>query len=528
MRILPISILRDDCAVHKKQNLGFSARMVLPVESLNKVISIGMNPNDIKIRAIYDKLRTQLPEVNANTIKRIMSHFKEYSDEEILTTMYRLTKYSTMASFIQLRDSFQKNKISEFITFENDYKSELQNPLSKNSNHSEFVIKNPLNINMLFDYFFKTYKGKAPLLSSEYKSIVVDKNVLNLLKEKDLNSPFFSKVKFVYIKDFEGTYNVFEQNQDFEELVRKNLEKLNDLKNIYPDMSLDELLDLILNPTLKQIKLLDIEPLIIDSKSTPEISVEIISKNLSPIFPNYDKFHGVLHECMKTINSNEQYMDKFLDLIYKKIYAYSPKTFLKKIENLKQLVEDNVKGKGKDIDKIFYCIPNLDKSYSMFSYLYQQVNKIDKSKFIYADLGALSYAKIYKALNEFLPKDSTIVILDDASISGSSFVESIHYVPGRNKRRFDMMFATVYSSDIAQNRFDDVKGNSNDDLISVDYQELICEDFKKYDTIDLYFQSILMLPHTAPDNNPYWLAPLSRLFYPAPNFVQESWDCFYL
>ena len=530
MKIQPI--IARDYSVQNKQNVGFTALLFKPIMPLNSAIEISNKSPDIKIRTIYEKLRNQLPKVETHTIKKIIERFKDYPHDEVLQVMNRLTAFSNMTAFTNLAKIFADEKISNFIRFTNDYKIDVDKLKIKSEKQDSLKIKQPLNINILFEYFFTPQHGKAPLYISENKGLVIDSEVLKILEKKDLSSKLFNRCKFLYIKDFENTYNIFNQHNDFESMIKNSLEKLNILKKENPNESVENLLDKIFNPTLEKIKNMGITPIVINTTQKKNITPNTIAKNLSPKFPQYSEFKDTVKNCIKGVSSDDEIKMEILNIINQKIEAYSSKTFAKKIKKLHNLIKDSVKNKGKDVNKIYYVLPNLNKSFSLMAYLYQKINNIDSSKFVYADLCSLDHPYYYSAIDKEIPKGSTLVILDDASISGQSlFTSQIHYSPTLEKQNYDITFATIYSSDTANEYFNNLilqkNKSSNDDFIFTDYQAISFNEHL-HNHKNFFKQSLLMLPHIAPDNNLSYLAPVFELFYPRKEFVQEAWDCDYL
>ena len=519
MRILPLVSIELNESKGLKQ-LGFNALMAKPLEPAVKLSLSQAEIKKIKISKIYNKLKNQLPQVETSTIEKMIERFDNFSRDDVLTVMYRLTKYATVDSFTRLRDYFNEHKISGFITCANDYQPHLS---KKDKSILEFVKNKSLNSNFLFNYFFRAYRGKAPLLPSSEKGFILDKDSIPNLKENF--SKFKINPKIFYVKDFEGAYNIFSQHQDFETLVGNTLENLKYQKQINKGLSTDELLDKILNPLLDYFKLMEINPIIIDNNLERKITAEMIADNMSPKFPKYEKFEEVLSDSLKWLSSNESKTNTLLDLIEEKIYAYSPKAFCKNLQKLKVLIDEEVKKAGKDLNKVFFIVPNLEKSFVLVNYMFQKINDIPASRFIFSEFNSLNYKQVYKSLDKFFLKGSTLVILDDATLSGLSLINSpVHYDSTYKKENFDFLFATVYSSDRAFELFNERKMvQSNDDMISVNYQQLQF-DINRHKDKEFFRQSLLMLPHIAPDNNLDCLRDLFKLFYPAGDFVQESWE----
>ena len=169
--------------------------------------------------------------------------------------------------------------------------------------------------------------------------------------------------------------------------------------------------------------------------------------------------------------------------------------------------------------------------------MYQKINEIPLERYLYWDnskydvLGP-SIKNSYNELENSLPDGSTVVILEDIIVSGDSILSTqFKYLAKREKNNFEMIFASLYSTDRAEGMLnlkkeeDDV--TNNDRIISVDKQN-IKVDKLLLTKIDLLKKNThIMLPYNAPDNNSQHFRELVQLFYPeGENFVQETWEVF--
>lgn len=523
MRIVSILNFNNNNTNYNKKpvNTSFRSLMSKPIEDMFFKRAEHSQIIDSKIKKIYNKLQSQLRQTKPEEIEAMIGRLKEFPREEVLELMAKLTKYSNMASISRLWESFRRLNFSGFLAFA------LENTEGKGYYDSKLEpVKNvEMNSNLVFNYLFQSYRGKMPLFNTNQKAYILDSKSANKLENLEELEKY--NMNLVYLKDFEGSYNVFEQHQDFESLVKKNLVELKKLREIYPEETTSQLLDRILNPTLFRAKEYGVVPIIIDNKCESDFGTAQIAQNLSPILPKYQTFEKVFKECIPDFFKTEKEKENFLNIINEKIFAYSSKNFSKELQKLKILIEEKVKRAGKDVNKIYYNIPLLRKSFSLVAYMYQKANNIPDSQFIHAEMNSLNNKSVYKALGDFLPKGSTLVILDDATISGQSLLNSPVSYSSAIKKNFDIIFASVYSTDRAEDLFDSFKDDSvlvnEDEMISTNYQQILF-DVNRHAEKGFFRQSLLMLPHIAPDNNLEALSPLIKLFYPPGDFVQESWD----
>ena len=522
---------------------------------------ITKNERLAKKRALYDNIVQDLGKIEPNTIEKIASRYPDTPKNVIFALMNRLTTFSNIQSFVTLRNEFNKIGISDFYRFDPDYTTVNKNYSYKIKNPAggkETTINNQilklansklLNLNFVLSYFYsryETFSAKCPLKKSINSALILDERSLNQLGElKEKDPTLFNKMKqsprlkFVYIKNLENTYNIFEQHVDFEELLQKNLKKYNYLKKYYPNKTCEELLNLMFDSkSLKRIEKLGLLPIQIDISKPDNIDPISIATNMNPIIPDYKEYEDTLDDCMDMITYNPLNQNKVLEVLNERFIVYSPKSIAKKLQTLKTKIEESVKESGKDLSKIYYLVPKNQKSFALINYMYQKINDIPQERYIYWDNTNFAIfdhrlEEAYKDLEKQLPENSTVVILDDIIVSGDSMLSSqFKYLPQREKNSFDFIFAALYSTDRAKLLLDrkkneEAKFYNNDKIISVDNQNIkLSETFPN--KIELLKKNThIMLPYNAPDNNCQHFKSLVELFYPKDeNFVQETWEVF--
>lgn len=532
---------------------------------------------EVKKIALYNNIISDLGKIEPNTIDKIASHYQDIPRKVLYSLMNRLTTYSNISSIVKLRDKLNQLNIGDFNRFDQDYIAYTKRYRYKKRNYSKancpeelipkfkffpelssytnvvtsklkFAHSKLLNLNFVLSYFFTRYdsfSAKCPLNPSANQAIILDERILSYLEELVINNPKklnklkeSENIKFIYLKNMENTYNIFEQHQDFEELLQKNIKKYKDIQKNYPQKETNEIFELMFDrKSLKRAEKLGINPIIIDITETENPNPTTIAKNMTPIIPDFETFDMVLDNSMDLITYNPLNQNKLLDVLNERFIVYSPKSIGKKLQQLKIKIEKSVREVGKDTSKIFYLIPKTQKSFALINYMYQKINEIPLERYLYWDnskydvLGP-SIKNSYNELENSLPDGSTVVILDDIIVSGDSILSTqFKYLAKREKNNFEMIFASLYSTDRAEGMLnlkkeeDDV--TNNDRIISVDKQN-IKVDKLLLTKIDLLKKNThIMLPYNAPDNNSQHFRELVQLFYPeGENFVQETWEVF--
>ena len=239
MKLLPVTTVENK-KVGALNLINFNASITK--SAVSKVDKLILSTKDAerlaKIKALYSKVQTSLPQIKPKTIEAIIARLSEYPREDVLAVMDRLTAFSNMRSFIGLRKYFHEQSILKFSTFQKsyDYSPKYKSVETSDNQYKfhaladAFKRNRPVLLNHIVHYIFTTPTAKSPLRMGVNNGIVLDENTLDLLEnvkksDRELFNRYLSENKIFLIKDFENTYNIFSQDVDFEDLVRKNLEK---------------------------------------------------------------------------------------------------------------------------------------------------------------------------------------------------------------------------------------------------------------------------------------------------------------
>ncbi len=527
-------------------NINF-CRTAIPVSKLQALDSFQKSAESIKLENLYAKLYKMTGQVSSDNIEALINKLRKYPKEQVLLVLNKLTGFSNTDKIVKFKTWLESQKIEHIESFQSLYERKKQvfdyDKVSKVAEgkieHHQVVkdkipIGQVLNVNSVFSYFYNNgYRSvaKCPLGTGRYNAVILDSRTIDFLEEIKIKNPslfdtFLRRYKFVYIKDFEGSYNIFEQYQDLEKLTNKKLSMLNILKKSHPERSDEDLMNIIMNgKSLKRINKLGIEPLIADLNNNSAPSSKDIALNLSQTFPEKNAFIQVVSQCLDKACCSDEERLNLIDYLDNNIHYYSFKSLGEKLVKLKQLIENDVKKAGRDISKIYYNVARMNKSFTLINYMYQLANDIPPNRFIYWENMTNPANQFgYKSMREILPKNSTVVILDDAFISGESvLMTQFRYIPFRDKDSFNMIFGSIYSSDKAKELLDlCYKKVKKDRILSVDNQKL--EDIPiKDNTFEQYKNTLIFFPYNSPDNNSIAFQDLYPLFYPSRSFVQSPW-----
>lgn len=479
---------------------------------------------------LWQKFQGKLNPVSEGEILAMIKRLSSYPEKDVLAVMGALSGYSNMNILMRLKSELEFNDIRLIEPFMDEYDcGYAKEGKIPNSKH--------LNINHALGYFYNEGRGcypKCPLENGVHRAIILDNNTIEYLEElQEKNPEIFREYldshsyKMFYLNNFEQGYNIFNQQNSFESLVLDTLEKLKQSKIETPQLSFEELLEDLLNKNyLDRIEKLGIEPKIIDLSKKRNISPKAIATNLSPIMPTYSDFSDLINKALTPevkIDSSSDInpeLNQFCNFINQKLYLLTPQTLCQKLVKLKQLIEDDVRSAGKDVNKIYYNVAKPEKSFALINYMYHKINNTPKEKIYYWENPETRYKIMtgYEVMGRELPEGSTLVILDDAFISGESITQTqFRYEPLRVGKTYDILFASVFATPRAKDLINGFKHKTcNDRIISVDTSDKDV-DYK------LGAETCIMFPHNAPDNNHFRLKPLLESFYPYPMFVQDPW-----
>lgn len=480
-----------------------------------------------KLRAsqLYSQVCQKVANPTVEEISKIVDKFAEkFPREDVLAVMHTLTQYSNMQSVYELYEVLKQNNIESLRGFGSYNYYDLYR-----NDSDECRYKLPIGylpgLSDVFGYFFDRCGGKCPLPQASYRATILDKRAVQVMQEyKDkapikLHQLINPQDKFIYIKNFEAGCNIFEDQGALEIKTKEALEKLAILKEKNEGVSTQKLLNFMFNKENRDaIDKLGIPYTVVEVNSKRKPTVESIVENLSQKIPTEKEVIDSLERFIKPLTQDDGLQLKYISDVKDKLTIYTFKTISEKLKALKGIIEKEVSQKGKDPNGILYFIPNYRKSYGLISYIYQKVNNIPEEKFIDIDIKALYGEKEKDSLKKNISSEHTVVILDDASVTGESLIFDLNF---KQAHAPEIMYATIFSTPEARANLEVYKSPK---LVSVDSQTVCSLDRQVARNGHFNKHTMLLFPYVAPDNNISVVKELVEKFYPAKGFVQEPWE----
>ena len=514
----------------KQKSISFAAN--INSSKLNKVSDVFIKSKDNfniekNIENLYSKLIEQVqiyqPADIVNKAVKI-SKISGKSLEDAFVTLDILTKFSTLKSLKNIENIFKENNINSFSNLKQLYEPG--------------ITKVPPNLNQVLSYLFIRNISDFHAETSDTKSqcaVLLDSVLLGVIeklsdekKDKFYNYVSKKNIQFIYLKDFEFSYNFLMQHLDLEKLsisILKNTKASN-------QEELKEQIHNILNQeNLEKIEELKLPTKILDCKSIFSKNNPLnIAENLNPIIHNKNEFKETILKVILNFDKSEQLVGgKYIVDFLEKMFF--PVTFKKQNEMLIQLnekIDKFMKDEKRDPEKVYYLIPNEFKSFILPNYLLQQIKKTKNNSYIYPN-HSIWDTKTFK-LNK-LPDESTVVILDDCSVTGLSLAKecfdyknSAYFTLPQN---LSIIFAPIFSTECGmQNITDSIKryGRAYNDKF---FTAQIIPTWKKQDPIldekflnlerSYQYLTSIVFPYMGPDTNCEQLVPLYEKFLYSPD-----------
>lgn len=520
-----------------------------PVYYVNKPDSFEKNDFNSKFNHFYNNIEAQLGIVTPSNIKSMALRISKKTDipiEDVYKTMGILSQYSSYKSLKGLKKVLKDNNIfmiSNMVPFYTD----------DNVNYSP-CLTNVLhyiglkNLRYSKDNASYTYMHKALFIDSDLIKTI---NKMPYNDKKRIYKEVFEKENIipVYIENFENGYNFINQEKTFEDHTLDTLNKAKIYSNKNNQTIENSVLSILNNKNYKDIKNLGLNNILVIKKDYPT-TAEQIAENLNPIIPTrkdmideienmanryisyesdennremykyntYNDYYDFMDEIDKENNKNEilRYMEHMT-------IAISPHKYCEYMKDLHNKINKFVEEKGKSTNDIYYLIPSKNKSFVLTNYIYQKVNKIKNPKNIY------SSRYNYRDLGEKIPPNSTLVILDDCSISALSYTTDLFdYENISNiinpKDNINIVFAPMLMTDFAMNKIKSlIKENNRENIDAIVYSEKIPTWDENPDSYSIIYQkttprtspymTLLTLPYMGPDSNCDELIPIYNKFF---------------
>ncbi len=407
---------------------------------------------------MYDQYTQNLHQTTIEDLSNVHNEIintTNFQSKDILESMQLVTQFGNMDSLKIIGDELYKHDVG-FIPYNgNTFLSYI------NNTPAEKALNNNFGLNATLYYLFE--KKELQAIDGKNIGIFLDNNKLNDLEElSDEELKYIQNkknIKFFILSGYNNGVNFINRNKD---LKQETVSLLNYAHK--HNMPVNEAID---DKILKRCEKLNIEPIVIKNKK--ESTIENIHKQLKPNIINKKQLTAIIDAAaintVENINKQVECKDGIVKYLDNTLQVYTPERLSKELKTINKKIEKQVQTIGKTIDDIIYIIPTAGKSYDLINYQYQDINNIPREKFI--------TLKDENSLKKIDTTNKVLVILDDCSLSGSSFLEDENFDYYTNSTRAkgnnsNIIFAAIYASDKAEERINNairIRKRTNQDFI---------------------------------------------------------------
>lgn len=452
---------------------------------------------DKELEAYYSKLQKNMGVVTPRDIVLQANRISQRTHikiNDVYKTMGVLSQYSSYKSFSVIQKELRKHYISSVNNLDKYYyKNNLKLPV---------CLTNILHYLSLKNFNFYNH--------SDNNALFVDGNLIEIA----LNDPEFYKdpySKLFYIENFENGYNFLNQSKSFEDYTVDIIEKAKNLRK-YTGKDYDYNLHYVLNGyVMENINAVSNGGQVNVIKTENICTPEKIADNLNPIMPDYGTFKEILNsvafkDTLSTLNG-EKYV---IDSMNNNLEVVTPKRLSKYLQEMHSKITKYLKDNNKDLDKVYYVIPNKDKSFALINYQYQNANEIiDMPNYFMSRNSNGPHGLDIKAL----PEDATLIVMDDYMLSGQSMLreqfpyETLIFTDKLFKNKnISVVFAPIFATKNGIKEFQefiDKTGRKGKDCIitakvfpKIKTNNLISNDLRTHK-----YSTSTVMPYMGPDSN---------------------------
>ena len=468
--------------------------------------------------SVCENYQSKLNEISKEEIESTINEIAEtteFSKEEAADAMQLVTQFGNYRSIHKIGEVLKTNEagrilhnggIVQFFIYDKSFKDAFKDNFGLNS-----AMNYLLNQKKLYD-----------INEPYYFAIFLDDNKLKDLEKLKENSPDkiedlknWKMAKFFVISGFENGISFIDRSKSLKDTTIDLLNKSKE-NNMPVSKAVDkEILD--------RCEKLGIQPIIIKNENKP--TAENIYNQLRPEQISRDELNIILDATVmkkfKNIDDQIEAKDGLAKYLENSLENYSPERISKDLKEVHSKIIETAKSLGKKPEDIIYIIPNDSKSYDLIDYQYQKINNIPKEKFI-----TLKNPHFTNALHF---QNKVLVVLDDCSLSGSSFLEdqnfeySINSINAKQNNN-NIVFAALYISDYAEDKITKkiykrkrqnqdiiIKNNSNENNWSNNLEKKSKKSLEEALGKAGWQESryCLIFPYMAPDNNSEFAANIA-------------------
>lgn len=358
---------------------------------------------------------------------------------------------------------------------------------------------------------------------------IVDTSMLNSINNAGVKlQDYFADEHPLVISTFENSYNFLNQAEPLEDFTLDKLARAKYFQNKNGKNILYNLNYVLNGKTMSRLNKKGIRFEVIKPNMLQPSTPEKIANNLNPIMPDFDSFYDVLQDISKTGDLPETKGQAYvLDIMNNLTDIATPQKLSQYLKKLHSEIQTYILENHRDRSKIFYTIPNSQKSFSLANYMYAKANNIKN----FSPLTLIHKKGAKNLFENFqkLPNGSTIVLIDDYMLSGLSlFSEQFNYDfllrenLILNQKDINIIFAPIFASKNGKTEFENIikfynRGNK-DKIITAKELPAYKENFiynqnRKFNQ----FQTSSVLPYMGPDTNPEEFIPIYEMFLYNPN-----------
>lgn len=475
------------------------------------------------VEVFHNKLAHKMGIVSALTVQKQVKRISEQTnitENETLYLLKKLTEYSGYKNLKFIEDELKKRNIQT-----------IHNP---DIFLEEGISTKEPCLNSVLSYVFKrNLQAFTNYPNPNYnKAIILDSVLLKEIEklpkdkyEKFLDTMKINKISFIYLKDFENGYNIFNQNENLDNfainLIKKAQENnQNDLKNNIDDVLNKEIFDLI--------EKLGLTVDVINPQAEEKISSAYIANKINPILPDSKEFIDFINKnsrfCGEETEQSKKYIFKFLNEM---LTVITPKQYSDYLKTLHAKINKFILDNNKNPENIFYAIPAENKSFIVANYQYKKVNNLENLKYVYPKNNVWAN----KAFDlSILPENSTLIVLDDCSITGLSLANEVFPYKNLNfkdaPKDLSIIISPIAITKEGQKNIKSIISlcdrEKNDKIIYQkripNWENSVALSDKKY--LDMEYANdyvtSFILPYMGPDTNCEFIGPLLKKFFYSP------------
>lgn len=477
------------------------------------------------VENIYKKTISKLEIFNEedlhNTISKINKECPNATDAEILSTLQKLTQFSSYKSLKSIDEKLTEQGFTDLLKI-----GELSD---------------------YFDYFHNSKKLITLSQNSDKKlGIILTQNDIknkDILKELQLikNNPDFANVEIINLEGFSNGVNLFTDNNKLSQKAIPIIQKAKALQNKNQSLTHEECLNHLLNNNIiSSLKKIGFETYTInfDNSATKASILE----QIQPVMPTKDAIQSTI-EAIADYYTIEKHGYKKLSQAIAKYYdeninVYSKQSIIKDLKLLNQKINLFLDKNNLSRENLYIIEPKLEtpKSFHILNKMYQDLFELPKNKII-------QISKI-EEVNK-LPQNSTCIILDDIAGTGKSMIELGDYYKNANTINPDkhILFVPIVTTNnsisLIKDTITNLSRKNNDALLYLEknltqntLHQNIFDNFrmrmKRFKTEEIskqgYHNQALctVFPYMSPNNNSYIASNLLDLFVPNSNCIKNT------